>query len=61
MLQPVTAQKILTPGRASRSIWPGRSGSTATRINVIAGLIVEKASGEPLLQFCRKRYLHPST
>jgi CubicO group peptidase (beta-lactamase class C family) len=60
MLQPTTAQHIL-------DIWahkpldfdPGTKWQYSNTNFVIAGLIVEKASGMPLLQFLQKNVFHP--
>jgi D-alanyl-D-alanine carboxypeptidase len=56
MLQPVTAQKILdTWARKPLDFDPGTKWQYSNTNFVIAGLIVEKASGMPLLQFLQEK------
>ena len=60
MLQPVTAQKILdTWARKPLDFEPGTKWQYSNTNYVIAGLIVEKASGEPLLQFLQQKVFTP--
>jgi len=60
MLQPVTAQKILdTWARKPLDFEPGTKWQYSNTNYVIAGLIVEKASGEPLLQFLQEKVFTP--
>src|SRR6058998_133943 len=60
MLQPVTAQKILdTWARKALDFEPGTKWQYSNTNYVIAGLIVEKASGEPLLQFLQQKVFTP--
>lgn len=60
MLQPVTAQKILdTWARKPLDFEPGAKWQYSNTNYVIAGLIVEKASGEPLLQFLQEKVFTP--
>jgi D-alanyl-D-alanine carboxypeptidase len=60
MLQPVTAQKILdTWGRKPLDFEPGTKWQYSNTNYVIAGLIVEKAAGMPLLQFLREKVFVP--
>jgi D-alanyl-D-alanine carboxypeptidase len=60
MLQPVTAQKILdTWARKPLDFEPGTKWQYSNTNYVIAGLIVEKASGEPLLQFLQQKVFAP--
>jgi D-alanyl-D-alanine carboxypeptidase len=56
MLQPVTAQKILDMwARKPLDFDPGTKWQYSNTNFVIAGLIVEKASGMPLLQFLQEK------
>jgi len=60
MLQPVTAQKILdTWARKPLDFDPGTKWQYSNTNYVIAGLIVEKASGMPLLQFLQEKVFTP--
>jgi D-alanyl-D-alanine carboxypeptidase len=60
MLQPVTAQKILdTWANRPLDFEPGTKWQYSNTNYVIAGLIVEKASGEPLLQILQQRVFTP--
>jgi CubicO group peptidase (beta-lactamase class C family) len=60
MLQPVTPQKILDQwARKPLDFEPGTKWQYSNTNYVIAGLIVEKASGEPLLQFLREKIFMP--
>jgi D-alanyl-D-alanine carboxypeptidase len=60
MLQPVTAQKILdTWARKPLDFEPGTKWQYSNTNFVIAGLIVEKVSGEPLLQFLQEKVFAP--
>jgi CubicO group peptidase (beta-lactamase class C family) len=60
MLQPVTARKILdTWARKPLDFEPGTKWQYSNTNYVIAGLIIEKASGKPLLQFMRERLFSP--
>ena len=60
MLQPVTADKILDLwARKPLDFDPGTQWQYSNTNFVIAGLIVEKASGMPLLQFLRTRIFAP--
>jgi len=60
MLQPVTAQKILDMwARKPLDFDPGTKWQYSNTNYVIAGLIIEKASGMPLLQFLRERVFTP--
>lgn len=60
MLQPVTAQKILdTWARKPLDFDPGTKWQYSNTNYVIAGLIVEKASGAPLLQFLQEKVFTP--
>ncbi len=60
MLQPVTAEKILdTWARRPLDFDPGTKWQYSNTNYVIAGLIVEKASGEPLLKFLQKNVFAP--
>ena len=60
MLQPVTAEKILdTWARKPLDFDPGTKWQYSNTNYVIAGLIIEKASGMPLLQFLRERVFTP--
>jgi len=60
MLQPVTAQEILN-GWAKKPLdfEPGTKWQYSNTNYVIAGLIAEKASGMPLIDFLRKRVFDP--
>ena len=56
MLQPTTARKILDEwARKPLDFEPGTKWQYSNTNYVIAGLIVEKASGQPLLQFLQQR------
>jgi CubicO group peptidase (beta-lactamase class C family) len=60
MLQPVTAQKILDIwARKPLDFEPGTKWQYSNTNFVIAGLIVEKASGMPLLQFLQEKVFTP--
>jgi D-alanyl-D-alanine carboxypeptidase len=60
MLQPVTAQKILHMwARKPLDFDPGTKWQYSNTNFVIAGLIVEKASGMPLLEFLREKIVVP--
>lgn len=60
MLQPATAQKILdTWARKPLDFDPGTQWQYSNTNFVIAGLIVEKASGMPLLQFLQEKVFMP--
>jgi len=60
MLQPVTAQKILDMwARKPLDFDPGTKWQYSNTNFVIAGLIVEKASGMPLLQFLQEKVFTP--
>lgn len=60
MLEPVTAQKILdTWARKPLDFEPGTKWQYSNTNFVIAGLIVEKASGMPLLQFLQEKVFTP--
>lgn len=60
MLKPVTAQEILTRwARKPLDFEPGTKWQYSNTNYVIAGVIVEKASGMPLLQFLRQKVFTP--
>ncbi len=60
MLQPTTARKILDVwARKPLDFEPGTKWQYSNTNYVIAGLIVEKASGEPLLQFLQQEIFTP--
>jgi D-alanyl-D-alanine carboxypeptidase len=60
MLQPVTAQHILDLwARKPLDFTPGTKWQYSNTNYVIAGIIVEKASGMPLLQFLREKVFTP--
>src|ERR1700679_3128611 len=60
MLQPVTAEKIMDGrGRKPLHFDPGTEWQYSNTNYVIAGVIVEKASGMPLLQFLREKVFTP--
>lgn len=60
MLQPITTDKILEQwARKPLDFDPGTDWQYSNTNFVIAGLIVEKASGEPLLQFLSKHIFAP--
>ncbi len=60
MLQPVTAEKILDSwARKPLDFDPGSKWQYSNTNYVIAGVIVEKASGSPLLQFLRDKVFIP--
>ena len=60
MLQPVTAQKIMDMwAKKPLDFEPGTKWQYSNTNYVIAGVIIEKASGKPLLQFLRERVFAP--
>ena len=60
MLQPTTARKILDEwARKPLDFEPGTKWQYSNTNYVIAGLIVEKASGQPLLQFLQQKIFAP--
>jgi D-alanyl-D-alanine carboxypeptidase len=60
MLQPIDARKILdTWARKPLDFDPGTKWQYSNTNYVIAGLIVEKVSGEPLLQFLQQEIFTP--
>src|SRR6267154_270652 len=60
MLQPVTAQKILDMfARKPLDFDPGTKWQYSNTNYVIAGVIIEKASGMPMLQFLREKVFKP--
>src|ERR1700741_1065345 len=60
MLQAVTAQKILNIwGHKPLDFEPGTKWQYSNTNYVIAGVIVEKVSGEPLLQFLQQKIFAP--
>ncbi|MFZ0284204.1 MAG: serine hydrolase domain-containing protein [Terriglobales bacterium] len=60
MLQPTTARKIMDGwARKPLDFEPGTQWQYSNTNYVIAGVIVEKASGMPLLQFLRERIFTP--
>jgi CubicO group peptidase (beta-lactamase class C family) len=60
MLQPVTAEKIMDGwARKPLDFDPGSKWQYSNTNYVIAGVIVEKASGVPLLQFLREKVFTP--
>jgi len=60
MLQPVTAQKILdTWAKKPLDFDPGTKWQYSNTNYVIAGLIIEKASGKPMLQFLQEKIFTP--
>jgi len=60
MLQPITAQKILDLwARKPLDFDPGTKWQYSNTNYVIAGLIIEKVSGMPLLQFLQQRVFSP--
>ena len=60
MLQPTTARKILDVwARKPLDFEPGTKWQYSNTNYVIAGLIVEKASGQPLLQFLQQKVFAP--
>jgi CubicO group peptidase (beta-lactamase class C family) len=60
MLQPVTARNILdTWARKPLDFDPGTKWQYSNTNYVIAGLIIEKAGGKPLLQFLREKVFSP--
>ena len=60
MLQPVTAERILdTWASKPLDFEPGTKWQYSNTNYVIAGLIVEKASGKPLLQFLQEKIFTP--
>ena len=60
MLQPVTAQKILDGwARKPLDFDPGTKWQYSNTNYVIAGLIIEKASSQPLLQFLQQKVFAP--
>jgi CubicO group peptidase (beta-lactamase class C family) len=60
MLKPVTAKEILNQwARKPLDFDPGAKWQYSNTNYVIAGLIVEKASGQPLLQFLQQNIFKP--
>jgi CubicO group peptidase (beta-lactamase class C family) len=60
MLQPVTAERILdTWGHKPLDFEPGTKWQYSNTNYVIAGVIVEKVSGEPLLQYLQQKIFAP--
>lgn len=60
MLKPVNAQKIMDQwARKSLDFEPGAKWQYSNTNYVIAGVIIEKASGKPLLQFLREQVFTP--
>jgi D-alanyl-D-alanine carboxypeptidase len=60
MLKPITAQKILDIwARKPLDFEPGTKWQYSNTNYVIAGLIIEKASGMPMLQFLQQRVFTP--
>src|SRR5882724_7908773 len=60
MMQPTTAQKILdTWARKPLDFDPGTKWQYSNTNYVIAGVIIEKASGMPMLQFLREKVFKP--
>ena len=60
MLKPVTARKILDEwARKPLDFEPGTKWQYSNTNYVIAGLIVEKVSGKPLLEFLREKVFGP--
>src|SRR5689334_6613736 len=60
MLQPVTAAKILDMwARKPLDFDPGTKWQYSNTNYVIAGVIIEKASGKPMLEFLRERVFVP--
>lgn len=60
MLQPVTAQKILdTWARKPLDFDPGTKWQYSNTNYVIAGVIIEKVSGKPLLKFLQEKVFTP--
>ena len=60
MLQPVTAQKILDMwAKKPLDFEPGTKWQYSNTNYVIAGLIIEKTSGMPMLQFLREKIFTP--
>ncbi|MDQ3907396.1 MAG: beta-lactamase family protein, partial [Acidobacteriota bacterium] len=60
MLQPITAEKILDLwARKPLDFEPGTKWQYSNTNYVIAGLIAEKASGTPLLEFLQRRVFAP--
>jgi CubicO group peptidase (beta-lactamase class C family) len=60
MLEPVTARKILDMwARKPLDFDPGTKWQYSNTNYVIAGLIIEKASGKPLLQFLQEKVFAP--
>jgi CubicO group peptidase (beta-lactamase class C family) len=60
MLQPVTAQKIMDGwARKPLDFDPGSKWQYSNTNYVIAGVIIEKASGKPMLQFLREKIFAP--
>jgi D-alanyl-D-alanine carboxypeptidase len=60
MLQPITAEKIMELwARKPLDFDPGTKWQYSNTNYVIAGLIVEKVSGRPLLQFLQDRVFSP--
>jgi D-alanyl-D-alanine carboxypeptidase len=60
MLKPVTAQRIMDQwARKPLDFEPGAKWQYSNTNYVIAGVVIEKASGKPLLQFLRERIFTP--
>ena len=60
MLQPVTAAKILDMwARKPLDFDPGTKWQYSNTNYVIAGVIIEKVSGKPLLQFLQEKVFSP--
>jgi D-alanyl-D-alanine carboxypeptidase len=60
MMQPITSEKILDLwARKPLDFEPGTRWQYSNTNYVIAGVIVEKVSGMPLLQFLQTRVFHP--
>lgn len=60
MLQPVTSQKIMDLwARKSLDFDPGTKWQYSNTNYVIAGVVIEKASGKPLLQFLQEQIFAP--
>src|SRR5215475_11446487 len=60
MLQPTTARKILDDwARKPLDFEPGTKWQYSNTNYVIAGLIIEKASGQPLLEFLQQKVFTP--
>ena len=60
MLQPVTAQKIMDQwARKPLDFEPGSKWQYSNTNYVIAGVIIERASGKPLLEFMQEKIFTP--